>query len=117
MNYFIYGSEAYLVKNNINQIIDAIPNSEVHQIDAGTKSFNIIKVLEMANRISFFQNQQIIIVSNCNFLKAKGKIEDREIKVLEEYLKHPTPTSAKPFADISFNHFSSFSNSHAQNTL
>lgn len=91
MNYLIYGQETYLIKQQINQLIAQQTDASVHQFDASEKGFDLNMIIHEANKLNFFSLKTILIIQNCTFLKAKGKIDEQGVKNLSTYLKSPNP--------------------------
>jgi len=89
MNYFIYGSEQFLLKQELNKIIasnnDNDNNSTVFY-DGQSNDFNIDIILEDANTISLFGDKKVVIVNNPDFLSGQTTITDDQLKNLDEYL-------------------------------
>ena len=89
MNYFIYGSEQYLLKQELNKIIASNnDNDSISTVfyDGQSNDFNMDLVLEDANTISLFGDKKVIIVNNPDFLSGQTTIADDQLKNLDEYL-------------------------------
>ena len=86
MNYLLYGTEKFLIDNEIKNIINKHKIDDI-SISKYDLELNTIKeILEEANTISLFSTNKLIIIENCFiFSRTTKKIDDLEL--LEEYLK------------------------------
>lgn len=92
MNYLLSGSESYLIKKKINDIIKEWtkdPEMSVVNYDASSPHFSMSLLIEDASTIPFFTDVKILIVKNCAFLSASGSLNDSDTKMLEKYLTQP----------------------------
>ncbi|MFV0380150.1 MAG: DNA polymerase III subunit delta [Anaerorhabdus sp.] len=92
MNYLLIGSEEYLLKKELNKLIDSfdIENKEMNItfFDATDKEFSIETFLEVCNTIPFFSNKKTVVLKNPIFLSASGKLQDKDVELLENYMKN-----------------------------
>lgn len=97
MNYCVYGSESYQVKLKTEEIIkDVLHDYEYDSIshyDASLKDFNLNRVLEDAQTLSFLSPVKIIIIHNSVFLSGQGSLNENDVKSLSRYLENPNPST------------------------
>lgn len=97
MNYCIYGSESYEIKNKIDEIVQKVLRPEerdsISHYDASQKGFNINEVLEDAQTLSFLTATKIIIIHNSIFLTGQMTLNESDIKSLIQYLENPNPSA------------------------
>ena len=80
--YLIYGIDKSIITNETNAIIKKININDIIKYSMDTT--DIKTVIEDASTISMFDSKKIIILEDCNFLKANKTIDDLEY--LEKYL-------------------------------
>ena len=88
MNYFIYGSEGYLLKKELNKVIkndDLNDHLNAVYYDGMASDFNIEQIIEDANTISMFAEKKVIIVNNPSFLFNQS-LSDEQLAAFEQYL-------------------------------
>ena len=88
MNYFIYGSEGYLLKKELNKVIKSDDlNDHLNAVyyDGMASDFNIEQIIEDANTISMFAEKKVIIVNNPSFLFSQS-LSDEQLAAFEQYL-------------------------------
>ena len=88
MNYFIYGSEGYLLKKELNKIIKSDDlNDHINAVyyDGMASDFSVEQIIEDANTISLFTERKVIIVNNPSFL-FNQTLSDEQLLTFEEYL-------------------------------
>ena len=88
MNYFIYGSEGYLLKKELNKVIKSDDlNDHLNAVyyDGMASDFNIEQIIEDANTISMFAEKKVIIVNNPSFLFNQS-LSDEQLAAFEQYL-------------------------------
>ena len=101
MNYCIYGSEAILVKEKIDEIVKQwlSDNDEMNlQIYDTTSHFTILKLIEEAWTIPFFATYKVILVRNCGFLSTSSGLNDQDQQLLLDYLKKPCESTVIIFS-------------------
>ena len=82
--YLLYGLDKSIIDNELNNIIKKKNTKDIIKYSMDN---NLIKdVIEDASTISMFSNKKIIILEECNFLKANKSIDD--IELLEKYLNN-----------------------------
>ena len=95
MIYLLYGKEELLIQKEIDNIKK---ENELNDLDVNEYELDIVSLkeaLEDAETISFFHDKKAVILNHCTFLTGttkKGSIE-QPIALLEEYIKHPNPST------------------------
>lgn len=95
MIYLLYGKEGLLIQKEIDNIKkeNELNDLDVNEYELDTVSLK--EALEDAETISFFHDKKAVILNHCTFLTGttkKGSIE-QPIALLEEYIKHPNPST------------------------
>lgn len=95
MIYLLYGKEELLIQKEIDNIKkeNELNDLDVNEYELDTVSLK--EALEDAETISFFHDKKAVILNHCTFLTGttkKGSIE-QPIALLEEYIKHPNPST------------------------
>lgn len=83
MIYVLYGKIEYLIKKEIDKIINENKTNDIEKFDLINVSIN--KVINAASSISLFSNQKIIIINNAIIFTSKSKDDTTE---LEKYLNN-----------------------------
>lgn len=87
MNYLLYGTERFLIDNEIKNIINKNSIEDISISRYNLEENTIKEILEDANTVSLFSSNKLIIVDNAFiFSRTTKKIDD--IELLEEYLNH-----------------------------
>lgn len=101
MNYLLSGTESYLIRKKLNEIIKETVHDETEMsvvtYDASAPDFLMSMMLEDASTIPFFTERKVIVVKNCAFLSASGSISDSDAKLLESALSIPNETTILVF--------------------
>ena len=95
MIYLLYGKEELLIQKEIDNIKkeNELNDLDVNEYELDTVSLK--EALEDAETISFFHDKKAVILNHCTFLTGttkKGSVE-QPIALLEEYIKHPNPST------------------------
>ncbi len=88
MNYFIYGNEGYLLKQELRKIIksdDSTDHLSVVYYDGMAADFDIERIIEDANMISLFGDSKVVVVNNPSFL-FNVTLSDDQVDRLSAYL-------------------------------
>ncbi|MEG0176329.1 DNA polymerase III subunit delta [Anaerorhabdus sp.] len=92
MNYLIVGTEAYLIRKELNKIMlqGEIESNSMDTIfyDGQANDFSINPVLEDCNTPPFFNKKKTVIINNPVFLSAQKSLPENEVASLEKYLKN-----------------------------
>ena len=101
MNYLLSGTESYLMKKRLNEIIKEWvkddPEMSLVTYDASMNDFMMSTLIEDASTIPFFTEHKVIVVKNCQFLSATGSISEADTKILEKYLANPNESTVLVF--------------------
>lgn len=91
MNYLLYGTERFLIDNEIKNIINkkAIEQINISKYDLEVNTLK--EIIEDANTISLFSSNKLIIVDN-SFIFSRTNKKSDDIELLEEYLKSKNET-------------------------
>lgn len=88
--YLIYGDEEYLIKKELNNIIDKSDVIEDNIIKYNLDEVNVSNALEEASMISMFDSKKVVICEGCNFLTGENKKEvNHDIESLTKYINNP----------------------------
>ena len=101
MNYLLCGSESYLIKKKLNEIIQETVHNELEMsvvtYDASAPDFNMSVMIEDASTIPFFTEKKVLVVKNCSFLSASGNLSESDAKLLEKLLSSVNDTTVLVF--------------------
>lgn len=87
MIYLIEGNEPYLIEKKVNELIKGI--EDVSKFNGDDKDFSIKEVNNALNTTSLFQDKNIVVLYNPNFLIKKESKEDKDLDSFIEYINHP----------------------------
>ena len=95
MMYLLYGKEELLIQRKIEQIKkeNQLQDLDINEYQMDTVSLK--EAIDDAETISFFHDKKAVILNQCTFLTTatkKGTLE-QPIELLEEYIKHPNPST------------------------
>ena len=95
MMYLLYGKEEFLIQKQVKKI--ALENN-LQDLDINEYQMDTISIKEAiddAETISFFHDKKAVILNQCSFLTTTSKknIIEQPIELLEEYIKHPNPST------------------------
>ena len=89
MNYVLYGTESYLLKESLAKILlQHGIHDEMNKVVYDARKTDAYTVMEDAQTYPFFSECKAIIVQNANFLSPSDDT-NWDLHVLEEYLKQP----------------------------
>ena len=94
MIYLIYGTEDYLIKNEVDKIKNKFDINDISIYDM--EEVNLKNIVEDASSMSLFSNERLIIVENSNIFTGSSKKRD-DIKYLDEYLDNPNSSTTLVF--------------------
>ena len=86
-NFLIYGNDEYLIKYNINKIINSKNSKNTSIIYYDMSEVSIGNVIEELNTFDLFDNDKIVICENSVFLSSDCKKDTYNTEILIEYLK------------------------------
>ena len=82
MVYLLYGTDEFLLKEELNRIIEKENIEEIDIDNINASEYKIDSIINKCNSISLFSSKKCIIVNNCNlFLKSK-KNDEETIKLI-----------------------------------
>ena len=91
MLYLLYGTENYLIKKEINKILEFNSIDEINISEYNLEVDNFKDILEDVETISMFGDKKCVIVSNSYIFTAKNIKSDNEPELLLNYLKNINP--------------------------
>lgn len=86
-NLLIYGDDEFLIKHNINKIINSKDKDNTSVIYYDMSEVTIEEVLEELNTFDLFDNNKIVICEKSIFLSSEGKKDNYNTDILVEYLE------------------------------
>ena len=86
--YLIYGNEEYLIKTELNKILDNLNSLTDNIIKYNLDESTIGDILLEVSTVSMFSDKKIVICENSNFLTSESK-KDEEIDSLMKYINNP----------------------------
>lgn len=92
MNYLFYGTESYLMKKEIVQILKTAGIDAIDQSNYDLEETMLSAIIEDAETVSLFSSKKAIIVENSFIFTAmQKKREEQNTDLLINYLKHANP--------------------------
>lgn len=95
MNYVLYGEEHYLIKKELDRIIEKTITFEKEMntsVFDATKS-SMEEIIADAQTIPFFSDYKAVVVNQANFLSSQGSDDANSLEVLNRYLDSPNATT------------------------
>jgi len=86
-NFLIYGEDKFLIKHNINKIINSNDKENTSVIYFDMTEVTIEEVIEELNTFDLFDNNKIVICEKSIFLTSEGKKDNYNTDILVEYLE------------------------------
>ncbi len=87
MNYLFYGTENFFIDQEIKNILDNLKVDSINVSKYDLETCDIKDIIEDANTVSLFDSNKVIIVEN-SYIFTKNDKKDKNIVILEEYLKN-----------------------------
>lgn len=87
MNYLFYGTENFFIDQEIKNILDSLKVDSINVSKYDLETCDIKDIIEDANTVSLFDSNKVIIVEN-SYIFTKNDKKDKNIVILEEYLKN-----------------------------
>lgn len=97
MLYLLYGTENYLIKKEINKILETNSIEEINISEYNLEIDNFKDIIEDANTISLFSNKKGIIINNSYIFTGKNIKSDNDPDLFLEYFKNINPDSIMIF--------------------
>ena len=86
-SFLIYGEDEFLIKNNINKIINSKDKENTSVIYYDMSEITIEEVIEELNTFDLFGNNKIVICEKSIFLTNDVKKDNYNTDILLEYLE------------------------------
>lgn len=91
MLYLFYGLEKFLINKQIKQVINEHNIDDINIVTYNLDEDKIKDFIEDASTISMFGDKKLIIGENATFLTGSGKLDDSDLKLVEDYIKNINP--------------------------
>lgn len=100
MIYLFYGEEIFLIKNRIKSLLKelACDAADVITYDGSSKDFDIQRVLEELNTVSFFTAHKVVLVEQAVFFAGSQSLSEADQTALKKYLNKPFEGSTLIFS-------------------
>lgn len=82
MVYLLYGTDDFLLKEELNKIIKKENIDEIDIDNINASECNIDSIINKCNSISLFSSKKCIIVNNCNLFSKSKKNDDETLKLI-----------------------------------
>ena len=94
MNYILYGEEHFLIKNEINKIVE---RNVTFEKDMNTVYFDATKstmeeIIADAQTLPFFSEKKVVVINNANFLTSSDDTS-LHLEILEKYIDQPNEST------------------------
>lgn len=93
MIYLLYGTENYLIKKEINKILETNSIEEINISEYNLEIDSFKDIIEDANTISLFADKKVIIVNNSYIFTGKSIKSDNDPELFLDYFKNINPDS------------------------
>lgn len=93
MLYLLYGTENYLIKKEIDKILDTNSIEKINVSEYNLEIDNFKDIIEDANTISLFADKKAIIVNNSYIFTGKNIKSDNDPELFLDYFKNINPDS------------------------
>lgn len=95
MNYVLYGEEHYLIKKELDRILE---KNITYEKEMNTSVFDASKtsmeeIIADAQTIPFFSDQKAVVVNQANFLSSQSNDDANALEVLNRYLDSPNEST------------------------
>ena len=87
MIYLLYGTQNYLINKKINELTKDKEDYEIEKLDLENTS--IKNIIDSASTYSLFSNNKTLIIYNSYIFSATKKVEENDLKLLEQYIENP----------------------------
>lgn len=87
MIYLLYGTQNYLINKKINELTKDKEDYEIEKLDLENTS--IKNIIDSASTYSLFSNNKTLIIYNSYIFSATKKVEEKDLKLLEQYIENP----------------------------
>jgi len=86
-NFLIYGEDEFLIKHNINKIINTKNKENISVIYYDMSENTIEEIIEELNTFDLFDNNKVVVCEKSIFLTSEGKKDNYNTDILIEYLE------------------------------
>ena len=95
MNYLFYGTEHFLISQEIKRIKEENNIDEFSYVTYDFDNSNILDILEDAKTVPLFSDKKMIVCTNSSIFQSQSKknITDKEIDLTLEYIENSNPTT------------------------
>ena len=93
MIYLLYGTENYLIKKEINKILETNSIEKINISEYNLEIDNFKDIIEDANTISLFADKKVIIINNSYIFTGKNIKTDNNPDLFLDYFKNINPDS------------------------
>ena len=93
MLYLLYGTENYLIKREIDKILNANSIEKINVSEYNLEIDNFKDIIEDANTISLFADKKAIIVNNSYLFTGKSIKNENDPELFLDYFKNANPDS------------------------
>lgn len=93
MLYLLYGTENYLIKKEIDKILNANSIEKINVSEYNLEIDNFKDIIEDANTISLFADKKAIIVNNSYLFTGKSIKNENDPELFLDYFKNVNPYS------------------------
>lgn len=93
MLYLLYGTENYLIKKEIDKILNANSIEKINVSEYNLEIDNFKDIIEDANTISLFADKKAIIVNNSYIFTGKSIKNENDPELFLDYFKNANPDS------------------------
>lgn len=93
MLYLLYGTENYLIKKEIDKILNANSIEKINVSEYNLEIDNFKDIIEDANTISLFADKKAIIVNNSYLFTGKSIKNENDLELFLDYFKNVNPYS------------------------
>lgn len=93
MLYLLYGTENYLIKKEIDKILDTNSIEKINVSEYNLEIDNFKDIIEDSNTISLFADKKAIIVNNSYIFTGKNVKSDNDPELFLDYFKNINPAS------------------------
>lgn len=93
MLYLLYGTENYLIKKEIDKILNANSIEKINVSEYNLEIDNFKDIIEDANTISLFSDKKAIIVNNSYLFTGKSIKNENDPELFLDYFKNVNPDS------------------------
>lgn len=91
MNYLLYGTESFLIEQELKKIINKYNIDDISTTKYDLSIDSLKTILDDSMTVSLFEENKLIVVNNANIFN-RGKNDDN-MDLLVQYLSNPNPST------------------------